>query len=194
MFSLAGKKALVVGIANDQSIAYGCAKAFRDQGAELAITYLNEKAEPFVRPLAEKLGATLVFPLDVTKDGEFAALFNSIRQHWGRIDICLHSIAFSPPVVDCSHAGFSTAMDISVHSFIRMVRRAAPLMPRGGTCMTVSFCGAEIVVEHYNSMGTVKAALEFGHTIHGRQARPPRHLDPHPFARPAQGESRIWDF
>jgi enoyl-[acyl-carrier protein] reductase I len=166
LFSLAGKKALVVGIANDRSIAYGCAKAFRDQGAELAITYLNEKAEQFVRPLAEELGATLVLPLDVTKEGEFAALFDSIRQHWGCVDICLHSIAFCPRedlharVVDCSRAGFSTAMDVSVHSFIRMVRRAAPLMPNGGACMTVSFYGAEKVVDHYNIMGPVKAALE----------------------------------
>lgn len=166
MFSLAGKKALVVGIANEHSIAYGCAKAFRDQGAELAITYLNDKAERFVRPLAEKLGASMVLPLDVTKDGQFAELFDSIRQQWGRIDICLHSIAFCPRddlharVVDCSRAGFATAMDVSVHSFIRMVHRAAPLMPHGGTCMTVSFYGADKVVEHYNIMGPVKAALE----------------------------------
>jgi enoyl-[acyl-carrier protein] reductase I len=166
MFSLAGKKALVVGIANEQSIAYGCAKAFREQGADLAITYLNEKAERYVRPLAEQLRASLVLPLDVTRDGEFAALFDRIRQHWGRIDICVHSLAFCPRedlharVLDCSRDGFATAMDISVHSFIRMVRRAAPLMPQGGTCMTVSFYGAEKVVEHYNIMGPVKAALE----------------------------------
>jgi enoyl-[acyl-carrier protein] reductase I len=165
VFSLAGKKALVVGIANDQSIAYGCAKAFRDQGAELAITYLNDKAERFVRPLAETLGAAMVLPLDVTKDGQFAALFDNIRQQWGSIDICLHSIAFCPTedlhgrVVDCSRSGFSMAMDISVHSFIRMVRRAAPLMPDGGSCMTVSFYGSEKVIEHYNIMGPVKAAL-----------------------------------
>jgi enoyl-[acyl-carrier protein] reductase I len=166
MFSLAGKKALVIGIANNQSIAYGCAKAFRDQGASLAITYLNEKAEEFVRPLGRELGAEIVHPLDVTKKGQFAGLFDSIRQQWGRIDICLHSIAFCPRedlharVVDCSRAGFAAAMDVSVHSFIRMVRRAAPLMPDGGTCMTLSFYGAEKVVEHYNIMGPVKAALE----------------------------------
>lgn len=166
MFSLEGKKALVVGIANDQSIAYGCAKALRAQGAELAITYLNEKAEKYVRPLAEELGAQIVLPLDVSEDGQFSALFDQIRQHWGQIDVCLHSIAFCPredlhgPVSQSSRAGFSMAMDVSVHSFIRMVRNAVPLMPSGGTCMTVSFYGAEKVVEHYNIMGPVKAALE----------------------------------
>jgi enoyl-[acyl-carrier protein] reductase I len=166
LFSLAGKKALVIGIANDQSIAYGCARAFREQGADLAVTYLNEKAERHVRPLAEALGAEIILPLDVTRDGQFSELFDRIRQQWGRIDICLHSIAFCPRedlharVTDVSRAGFTTAMDVSVHSFIRMVRRAIPLMPRGGTCMTVSFYGAEKVVEHYNIMGPVKAALE----------------------------------
>jgi enoyl-[acyl-carrier protein] reductase I len=166
MFSLAGKKALVLGIANDRSIAYGCARAFREQGADLAVTYLDAKAEPYVRPLAETLGAELVLPLDVREDGQFTDLFDSIRQRWGRIDICLHSIAFCPRedlhsrVVDCSRAGFAAAMDISVYSFVRMVRCAAALMPQGGSCMTVSFYGAEKVVEHYNIMGPVKAALE----------------------------------
>ncbi len=166
MFSLAGKKALVIGIANRESIAYGCAKSFREQGADLAITYLNEKAEPYVRPLAEELGAQIILPLDVRENGQFAKLFDTIRQSWGHIDICLHSIAFCPTqdlhsrVVDCSRAGFSAAMDISVHSFIRMVRQAEPMMPKGGTCMTVTFYGSEKVVEHYNIMGPVKAALE----------------------------------
>jgi len=166
VFSLAGKKALVIGIANEESIAYGCAKAFREQGADLAVTYLNDKAEKFVRPLAEKLGAEIILPLDVQVNGQFSKLFDQIRQAWGRIDICLHSIAFCPRedlharVVDTSRDGFSAAMDISVHSFIRMVRQAEPLMPKGGTCMTVSFYGAEKVVENYNIMGPVKAALE----------------------------------
>lgn len=166
MFSLAGKKALVVGIANEDSIAFGCARALRDQGADLAVTYLNEKAEPFVRPLAEKLEASIILPLDVREDGQFSQLFDRIRQEWGQIDICLHSIAFCPKddlhgrVVDCSRKGFMTAMDISVNSFIRMVRRAEPMMPAGGTCMTVSFFGAEKVVDNYNIMGPVKAALE----------------------------------
>ncbi|RIA56422.1 enoyl-ACP reductase FabI [Dichotomicrobium thermohalophilum] len=166
MFSLQGKKALIIGIANDNSIAYGCAKALRRQGADLAITYLNEKAEKHVRPLAEQLGAEIIAPLDVTQDGQFTALFDRIRETWGRVDICLHAVAFCPKedlharVVDTSREGFGQAMDISVHSFIRMVRRAEPLMPPGGTCMTVSFYGAEKVVENYNIMGPVKAALE----------------------------------
>ncbi|ODS01117.1 enoyl-ACP reductase [Methyloceanibacter methanicus] len=166
MFSLAGKKALVLGVANEDSIAFGCAKAFRDQGADLAITYQNERAEQFVRPLAEKLGTEILLPLDVREDGQYGQLFDRIRQIWGHIDICLHSIAFCPRedlhgrVVDCSRNGFITAMDISVYSFIRMVRRAEPLMRHGGSCMTVSFFGAEKVVENYNIMGPAKAALE----------------------------------
>ena len=166
MFSLAGKKALVLGVANEDSIAFGCAKAFRDQGADLAITYQNEKAEQHVRPLAEKLGTDIILPLDVREDGQYAQLFDRIRQIWGHVDICLHSIAFCPRedlhgrVVDCSRNGFITAMDISVYSFIRMVRRAEPLMRHGGSCMTVSFFGAEKVVENYNIMGPAKAALE----------------------------------
>ncbi len=166
MFSLSGQKALVVGIANEQSIAWGCAQALRGQGADLAITYLNEKAEPHVRPLAEELGAEIIMPLDVTKQGELEAVFAEIETRWGRLDTLLHSIAFCPRddlhgrVVDCSAQGFATAMDVSVHSFLRMIRLAEPLMPQGGTCMAVSFYGAEKVVEHYNVMGPVKAALE----------------------------------
>lgn len=166
MFSLAGQKALIVGIANDQSIAWGCAKALRAQGADLAITYLNDKAEPHVRPLAEALGAEIVMPLDVTRPGELEAVFAAIAERWGRLDTLLHSIAFCPKedlhgrVVDCSAAGFAMAMDVSVHSFLRMIRLAEPLMPEGGTCMAVTFYGAEKVVDHYNIMGPVKAALE----------------------------------
>lgn len=166
MFDLKGQKALVVGIANEQSIAWGCAKAFRAQGADLAITYLNEKAEKFVRPLAEELHAEIVMPLDVQNDTQMDALFAEISQRWGRLDTLLHSIAFAPRedlhgrVIDCSAAGFGLAMDVSVHSFLRMIRHAELLMPQGGTCMTVSFLGASRVVEHYNMMGPVKAALE----------------------------------
>lgn len=166
MFSLSRKKVLIIGVANESSIAYGCAKSFHEQGAELAITYLNEKAEPYVRPIAEKLDAKIILPLDVREDGEFEQLFETIRKTWGTIDVCLHSIAFCPKedlhsrVVDCSRTGFTEAMDTSVHSFIRMVRFAEPLMPKGGTCMTVTFYGSEKVVEHYNIMGPVKAALE----------------------------------
>lgn len=166
MFSLEGHKALVVGVANDQSIAWGCAKAFRAQGADLAITYLNDKAERHVRPLAEELGASIIAPLDVSVPGQLEEVFATITQTWGRLDTVLHSIAFCPKedlhgrVVDCSPEGFATAMDVSVHSFLRMIRLAEPLMGEGGTCMTVSFYGAEKVVENYNIMGPVKSALE----------------------------------
>ncbi|MEP9348807.1 enoyl-ACP reductase FabI [Xanthobacter sp. KR7-225] len=166
MFALHDHKALVVGVANDQSIAWGCAKALRDQGADLAITYLNGRAESHVRPLAESIGASLVLPLDVSVPGELEAVFDQIAARWGRLDTVLHSIAFCPKedlhgrVIDCSAEGFAKAMDVSVHSFLRMIRLAVPLMREGGTCMTVSFYGAEKVVEHYNVMGPVKAALE----------------------------------
>ena len=166
MFSLDGKKALVVGVANDQSIAYGVARALKAQGADLAITYLNEKAEKYVRPLAEDLGAQIIAPLDVAHDDQLDALFDRIGETWGKLDTLVHSIAFCPKddlhgrVIDTSREGFGVAMDISVHSFVRMVRRAEPLMPHGGTCMTVSFYGAEKVVDNYNVMGPVKAALE----------------------------------
>lgn len=166
MFDLTGHKALVVGVANDQSIAYGCAKAFRAQGADLAITYASDKAEAFVRPLAEELEAEIIAPLNVRDEGELDDLFSVIAERWGRLDTLLHSVAFSNKedlhgrVVDCSAEGFALAMDVSVHSFLRLIRRAEPLMPEGGTCMTVSFMGAQRVVDRYGLMGPVKAALE----------------------------------
>lgn len=166
MFSLAGQKALVVGIANDQSIAWGCAQALKAQGADLAVTWLNASAERFVRPLADELEADIAMPLDVAQPGQLEAVFHEITDRWGRLDTLLHSIAFAPRedlhgrVVDCSAQGFALAMDISVHSFLRMVRLAEPLMPNGGCCLSVSFFGASRVVRHYNMMGPVKAALE----------------------------------
>jgi enoyl-[acyl-carrier protein] reductase I len=163
---LSGKRGLIVGIANDQSIAYGCARALQSAGAELAITYLNAKAEPHVRPLAEGLEAALIVPCDVREPGELEAVFVAIQEKWGRLDFLLHSIAFAPRedlhgrVVDASSAGFSQAMDVSVHSFLRMAKLAEPLMQHGGTLLTVTFYGSSRVVEHYNLMGPVKAALE----------------------------------
>lgn len=163
---LAGKRGLVAGIANDHSIAAGCAAAFRQAGAELAITYLNEKAEPYVRPVAEALGAPIFVPCDVRIPGQLETVFDTIGKQWGRLDFLLHSIAFAPredlhtSVVNCSAEGFALAMDASCHSFIRMARLAAPLMTAGGCLMTVSFYGADRVVENYNLMGPVKAALE----------------------------------
>lgn len=166
LFDLSGKRGLVVGIANGASIAYGCAKAFRAQGADLAVTYLNEKAERHVRPLAEELGAPLFLPCDVREPGQLEAVFEKVEAEWGQLDFLLHSIAFAPRedlharVVDSSRDGFLTAMDVSVHSFIRMAKLAEPLMTDGGCLMNVSFYGSEKVVEHYNLMGPVKAALE----------------------------------
>jgi len=163
---LAGRRGLVVGIANEHSIAAGCAKAFRDAGAELSVTYLNEKAMPFVRGVADSIGADLVGPCDVRIPGQLESVFASLAERWGRLDFLLHSIAFAPredlhtPLVNCSAEGFALAMDVSCHSFIRMARLAQPLMTNGGCLMTVSFYGADKVVENYNLMGPVKAALE----------------------------------
>lgn len=166
MAALSGKKGLVLGIANERSIAYGCARAFREAGAELAVTYLNEKAEPYVRPLAEALGAPVIVPCDVREAGQLEAVFARIADEWGRLDFVLHSIAFAPRedlharVVDCSKEGFALAMDVSCHSFIRVARLAEPLMAEGGCLLTVTFYGSERVVDEYNLMGPVKAALE----------------------------------
>ena len=163
---LAGHKALVVGIANDQSIAYGCAKAFREAGAELAVTWLNEKARPYVEPLARELEAPITGALDVAVPGQLEAVFDQVRTRWGRLDILVHSIAFAPlddlrgGLLDCSAEGFAKAMDISCHSFVRMARLAAPLMADGGTMFAMSYLGANRVVPNYNVMGPVKAALE----------------------------------
>jgi enoyl-[acyl-carrier protein] reductase I len=163
---LKGKKALVVGIANDQSIAYGCAKAFNELGADLAVTYLNEKSRKFVEPLASGLKAPIFMPLDVATPGELEAVFEKIEQKWGKLDIMLHSIAFAPKadlqggLLDCSAEGFKVAMDISCHSFVRMAKLAAPLMKEGGSMFAMSYFGAQKVVPNYNVMGPVKAALE----------------------------------
>lgn len=166
IIDLSGKRGLVIGIANEHSIATGCALAFRDAGAELAVTYLNEKAEPFVRPVAEALEARIVVPCDVQVQDQLEAVFARIEKDWGTLDFVLHSIAFAPRddlhsnLVDCSADGFALAMDISCHSFIRVAKLALPLMKEGGSLMTVSFYGAERAVNHYNLMGPVKAALE----------------------------------
>ena len=163
---LEGQKALIVGIANDQSIALGCARAFRAEGAELAVTWLNEKARAHVEPLARELGATITAPLDVSQPGQLEAVFETIRQRWGKLDSLVHSIAFAPKedlrggLLDCSAEGFARAMDVSCHSFIRMARLGAPLMKDGGTMFAMSYLGANRVVPSYSVMGPVKAALE----------------------------------
>lgn len=163
---LKGAKAFVVGIANEHSIAYGCAKAFRELGADLAITYLNEKAKPHVEPLARALEAALFMPLDFAQAGMLEAAFNRINEDWGHLDILVHSAAFAPKedlqggLLNCSAQGFAKAMDVSCHSFIRMARLAAPLMKDGGTMFAMTYHGANKVIPNYNVMGPVKAALE----------------------------------
>ncbi|MCA1973652.1 MAG: enoyl-ACP reductase FabI [Caenispirillum sp.] len=165
-FSLAGKKGLVIGIANDQSIAWGCAQQFHAAGAELAVSYLNDKAKPHVAPLAERIDALLLGPCDVRESGQLRGVFEAVTEQWGELDFVLHSIAYAPKddlhgrVVDCSRDGFAQAMDVSCHSFIRVAQYAEPLMKNGGSLLTVTFYGAEKVVTDYNLMGPVKAALE----------------------------------
>jgi enoyl-[acyl-carrier protein] reductase I len=163
---LAGKKALVVGVANDRSIAWGCAAAMRKAGAEIAMTYLNERAKPHVEPLARRLQAPIFRPLEVRDAAQADAVFEAVEEIWGRLDILVHSIAFAPKeslqgrVVDCPRDGFLTAMDVSCWSFLDMARRAERLMTDGGTMLTMSYLGANEVVDNYGIMGPVKAALE----------------------------------
>jgi enoyl-[acyl-carrier protein] reductase I len=166
MFSLAGKRGLILGIANEQSIATGCARAFAACGAALGATYLNEKARPHVAVVTDALPCEFLLPCDVHEPGSLEAVFADVAQRWGQLDFLLHSIAFAPAadlhgrVVDSSAEGFAHAMDVSCHSFLRAARLAEPLMGRGGTMLAVTYQGAARVVAHYNMMGPVKAALE----------------------------------
>lgn len=163
---LAGKTGLVVGIANGDSIAAGCARAFHSEGAELIITHMNEKAKPHVAPIAEEVHAKRLMPLDVTDDTAMDAVFTAVAQEWGQLDFLLHAVAYClrddlhGRVVDSSREGFALAMDISCHSFLRMAKRAEHLIAEGGALFTVRFYGAEQVVDDCNIMGPVKAALE----------------------------------
>jgi len=163
---LEGKRGLVVGIANEQSIAWGCAKAFRALGAELAVTYLNDKAKKYVEPLARELEAPIFMPLDVRTSGQMEAVFKRIAMTWDELDFVVHSIAFSPKdtlqgrVVDVPCEGFLTTMEVSCWSFMRMAHLAEPLMVKGGTLFTMSYYGSQMVVQNYNVMGVAKAALE----------------------------------
>jgi enoyl-[acyl-carrier protein] reductase I len=163
---LEGKRGLIVGIANENSIAWGCAKAFRAFGAELAVTYLNDKAKKYVEPLARELEAPIMMPLDVNAPGQMEAVFERITKEWGKLDFLVHSIAFSPKdalqgrVIDVSRDGFLTTMDVSCWTFIRMAHLAEPLMRKGGTLFTMTYYGSQMVVKNYNIMGVAKAALE----------------------------------
>ena len=163
---LKGKRGLVVGVANGDSIAFGCAAKLRAFGAEIALTYLNDKAKPHVEPLARQIDADVLLPLDVMQPGQMQAVFDHLSTQWGSLDFVIHSIAFAPRddlhgrIVDCSQAGFLQAMQVSCHSFVEMARLAEPLMNPGGTLITMSYYGADKVVRNYNMMGPVKAALE----------------------------------
>jgi enoyl-[acyl-carrier protein] reductase I len=163
---LEGKKGLVVGIANEQSIAWGCAAAFRAFGADLAVTYLNDKARKHVDPLAQALEAPIVMPLDVRVPGQMEAVFDRITKEWGNLDFVVHSIAFAPQqalhgrVIDVPLDGFLTTMHVSCWTFLRMAKLAEPLMKKGGTLFTMTYYGSRRVVKNYNIMGIAKAALE----------------------------------
>ena len=163
---LEGKRGLVVGIANENSIAWGCAKAFHAFGAELAITYLNEKAKKYVEPLARELEAPILMPLDTNVPNQMEAVFDEIAKKWGTLDFVVHSIAFAPKetlqgrVVDVAREGFLTTMDVSCWTFLRMAHLAEPLMREGGSLFTMTYYGSQMVVENYNIMGVAKAALE----------------------------------
>ena len=166
LLDLSGRKGLVVGIANDRSLAWPAALHFRQAGADLAITYIDARTKPFVAPLAERLEAPILLPCNVKEPHELDAVFDAIARRWGQLDFILHAVGSVPPadlhgrLTDCSAEGFSDAMTVSVHSLIRMAHLAEPLMKGGGSLITLSYLGGERVVENYNVMGPVKAALE----------------------------------
>ncbi|SEP71822.1 enoyl-[acyl-carrier protein] reductase I [Ectothiorhodospira magna] len=165
-FSMQGMTGIITGLANGDSIALGCAKAMHQAGAEMIVTYGHPKAESHVQPLAGEMGHPELMLCDVREAAQVDALFRRAAERWGKLDFLIHSMAFAPRddlhgrVVDCSWEGFALAMDISCHSFIRLARQAEPLMQAGGTLITMSYYGAEKVVDNYNLMGPVKAALE----------------------------------
>lgn len=166
LLDMAGKKGLVVGVANEDSLAWAAARNLHGAGGDLALTYLNDRARPFVARLASSIRAPILVPCDVSQPGSLEAVFETIAQSWGRLDFVIHAIAWAPAddlhgrLTDCSPEGFAQAMQVSCHSFIRMAKLAEPLMADGGSLTTLSFLGAEKVVDHYNLMGPVKAALE----------------------------------
>lgn len=161
-----GKRGIVMGVANDRSIAWGIARAVAAQGAEVAFTYQGEALEKRVKPLAESVGASLVLPCDVAEDASMDAAFDAVAKAWGRIDFLVHAIGYADKqflrgrYLDTPRAAFLQAMDISCFSFVAVGQRAAALMEAGGSLLTLSYLGAERVTPHYNVMGVAKAALE----------------------------------
>jgi enoyl-[acyl-carrier protein] reductase I len=164
---LAGKKAIIFGVANERSIAWAISEAFRSQGADLAFTFAGEVLEKRVRPLAEGIGAKIILPCDVTKDDDIDRVFNALKQEWGGLDLLVHAVAFankedlSNPFVQTSRQGFHLALDVSAYSLVALARHAAPLMEgRQGSILTLTYMGSEKVIPNYNVMGVAKAALE----------------------------------
>jgi len=163
---MAGKRGLIMGLANDKSIAWGIAKACADAGAELAFSYQGEALKKRVAPLAEKLGTDIVLPCDVADESSIDALFSTLEEKWGKLDFIVHAIGFSDKnelrgrYVDTSRANFQLTMDISVYSFTAVMQRAEKMMKDGGSAVTLTYYGAEQVMPHYNVMGVAKAALE----------------------------------
>lgn len=161
-----GKRGLIMGVANDRSIAWGITQALAAQGAEIAFTYQGEALEKRVRPLAESVGSSFLMPCDVTDMASVDATFNEIEQKWGSIDFIVHAVAYSDKnelrgkYVDTTQENFINTMNISCYSFTSVARRAYPLMKNGGSMVTLSYLGAERVMPHYNVMGVAKAALE----------------------------------
>jgi enoyl-[acyl-carrier protein] reductase I len=163
---MAGKRGLIMGLANEKSIAWGIAKAVAAQGAELAFSYQGDQLKKRVDPLAAELGSDIVLPCDVGDEASIDALFDGLKARWGKLDFLVHAIGFSDKnelrgrYVDTSRANFTMSMDISVYSFTAVVQRAEKMMPDGGSCLTLTYYGAEKVMPHYNVMGVAKAALE----------------------------------
>jgi enoyl-[acyl-carrier protein] reductase I len=161
-----GKRGLIMGVANERSLAWGIAKAVSGHGAELAFTFQGEALEKRVRPLAETLGSTFVLDCDVTNEASVAAVFAALSERWGRLDFLVHAIAFSDKeelkgkYVETTRGNFLRTLEISCYSFTDLCRRAAPLMTNGGSLLTLTYYGAERVMPHYNVMGIAKAALE----------------------------------
>ena len=163
---MVGKRGLIMGLANDKSIAWGIAKACADAGAELAFSYQGDALKKRVDPLAAQLSSNIVLPCDVSDTASMDALFEGLKEHWGQLDFVVHAIGFSDKnelrgrYVDTSHKNFAMTMDISVYSFTAIMRRAEKMMTDGGSALTLTYYGAEQVMPHYNVMGVAKAALE----------------------------------
>ncbi|MDY0291027.1 MAG: enoyl-ACP reductase [Desulfuromonadaceae bacterium] len=163
---MSGKRGIIFGVANEMSIAWGIAQQLKEQGAEMAFTYLNESLEKRVRPLAQRLDSNIILPCDVSKDEEIEAVFEELRKEWGSIDFVVHAVAFADredlkhPYSQTSRDGFKLAMDISAYSLVAVTRCAVPLMSAGGSIVTLTYLGAQRAVPNYNVMGVAKAALE----------------------------------